>query len=446
MCDSGLQELIINTKDPGCTDFAMNVGALGNASGTQLDGAQNMSFGKSAVDGGYAVDGDAGNEGVGSSYNATPGQDPSDPEVIAALMTRRAVTDPRSPSTMRFNEQVIVAEYSPNHSPKALQTLGTTASTSIGNLGDANATGSTQGDPTSSQGNPSSSQPNSNANIGGDPNSNNSNRNDGNQGGSSTNNDPQGPGPDGNYLDKLMFTYNTTGGPLQHWGIQGTIKVADVVQFTLDASAQNPHQLALNSVRRLVGPDIVDRVMNDVHFRYQHNDRLRVQAIINGMSMFVLTAPNTRIALGNVTMLEDHVRSSEEMCRILVGHLWYAETLSPDQLPLEVPIILHGKRMQTHPCTIAGSFAHVKKVNDANAIVIPYGRDANGVPIADPVVIQPPALPPIPVAPPPVQPPVPGGAPPAAAPVVGNVPDPNAALIQGVLAAIQAMTQMNIDH
>jgi len=88
---------------------------------------------------------------------------------------------------------------------------------------------------------------------------------------------------------------------------------------------------------------------------------------------------------------------------------------------------------------------HVKKVNDANAIVIPHGRDANGVPIANPVVIQPPALPPIPVAPPPVQPPVPGGAPPAAAPVVGNVPDPNAALIQGMSAATQAMTQMNIE-
>jgi len=87
----------------------------------------------------------------------------------------------------------------------------------------------------------------------------------------------------------------------------------------------------------------------------------------------------------------------------------------------------------------------VKKVNDANAIEIPYGRDANGVQITDPVVIQPPALPPIPVAPLPAQPPVPGGAPPAAVPVVGNVPDPNAALLQGVLTATQAMTQMNIE-
>jgi len=274
MYDSGLQELIINTKDPGCADCAMNVGALGNASGTPLDGAQIMSFGESAVNGGYAIDGDTGDKRVGSSYNTTSGQDPSDPEVIAALMTRRAVADPRSPSTIRFNEQVTVAEYSPNHSPNALQTLGAAASTSIGNLGDANVTGSTQGDPTSSQCDPSSSQPDSNANTGGDPNSNNSNGNDGNQGGSSTNNGPQGPGPDGNYLDKLVFTYSTAGGPLQHWGIEGTIKVVDVVQFTPDASAQNPNQLLLNSVRHLVRPDIVDRVTNDVHFRYQRNDRL----------------------------------------------------------------------------------------------------------------------------------------------------------------------------
>jgi len=86
----------------------------------------------------------------------------------------------------------------------------------------------------------------------------------------------------------------------------------------------------------------------------------------------------------------------------------------------------------------------VKKVNDANAIEIPYGRDACGMRITDPVVIQPPILPPILAAPPPVPPTAPGGAPPVVAPVVGNAPDPNAALIQGMLAAIQAMTQMNI--
>jgi len=165
-----------------------------------------------------------------------------------------------------------------------------------------------------------------------------------------------------------------------------------------------------------------------------------VRAIINGMSVFVLTAPNTRVTSDNVTLLEDHVRSSKEMCCILIGHLMYTETLPPDQLPLQVPIVLYGERMQTHPYAITGSFAcHVKKVSDANVVVIPYRRNARGVQITDLVVIQPPALPPIPVAPPPVQPPV-GGAPPAVAPVV----DPNAALLQGVLAAIQAMTQMNI--
>jgi len=169
-----------------------------------------------------------------------------------------------------------VAEYSPDHSPNTLQTIGAAASTSTGNLGGASVTGSAQGNPTLSQGDPSLSQPdgNANANAGGDPNSNNSNGNDGNQGGSSTNNDPPGPGPDENYLDKLVFAYSTMGGPLQNWGIEGTIKVAEVVQFTPDASAQNPNQLALSSVRRLVRPDIVDRVMDNVHFNNQHNDRL----------------------------------------------------------------------------------------------------------------------------------------------------------------------------
>jgi len=80
----------------------------------------------------------------------------------------------------------------------------------------------------------------------------------------------------------------------------------------------------------------------------------------------------------------------------------------------------------------------VKKVDDTNTIKIPCGRDHNGAPITNPVDIQPPILPPIPAAPP-------GGAPPAAGPVVGNGPDPNAALIQCVLTAIQAMTQMNFE-
>jgi len=111
------------------------------------------------------------------------------------------------------------------------------------------------------------------------------------------------------------------------------------------------------------------------------------------MDVFVLTAPNTRITADNVTMLEDHERSSAEMCCILVDHLLCAETLSPDRLPLEVPIILYGERMQTHPFAITGSFAYVKKVDDANAIEIPYGRDARGMWITDPVVIQPPILP-----------------------------------------------------
>jgi len=158
----------------------------------------------------------------------------------------------------------------------------------------------------------------------------------------------------------------------------------------------------------------------------------------------VLTALNTRVTADTVTMLEDHEQSFKEMCCTLVDHLLYAEMLLPDRLPLEVPIMLCGERMQTHPFAITGSFAHVKKVDNANAIEIPYGRDAGGMQITDPVVKQPPILPPIPAAPPPVPPTIPGGAPPVVAPVVGNAPDPNAALLQGVFSAIQAMMQMNI--
>jgi len=153
----------------------------------------------------------------------------------------------------------------------------------------------------------------------------------------------------------------------------------------------------------------------------------------------VLTAPNMPITLDNLTGLEDDVRLSQLLRNAIVGHRMHAETLPPHPLPWEVPVVLHAGRMRTHPYAITGSFGHVKKMYGTNTIVIPHGRDINGVPITDPVVVQPPVPPPIPAVPT-------GGAPPAAGLVARNGPDPNAALIQGVLTAIQAMTQMNLEQ
>jgi len=181
------------------------------------------------------------------------------------------VADPRSPITLtiRFNEQVAVAEYKPNGSPR-----GGVASTSTGNLGEgANS--------------PSSSLPGSDAlrqhaNTGGSPNSNGSpnyndshnsdglNGNNGNQGGTSDGNNPQGPDPSGNDLNKLVFTYSTAGGPLQHWGIEGTIRVAELVQIS---GASIPQ---IRSTRLLIRPEIVERVTDKMHYVYRHNDKNRV--------------------------------------------------------------------------------------------------------------------------------------------------------------------------
>ena len=203
---------------------------------------------------------------------------------------------------------------------------------------------------------------NGNNNVSGNPNSNNSNGNGSNQGGSSVNNGPQGPDPSGGGLHKLVFAYQTMGGPLQNWGIEGAIQVTEVVRFTPDANSPVPNQLALNSVRRLGRPDIVDRVTDHVYFNNQHNDRTRVQAIINGMDVFVLTAPNTPIISDNLTMLEDDERSSEELCNILIGHLLHADSLPPNRLPWEVSIVLYAGRMQTHPYAITGLFAQCRQV------------------------------------------------------------------------------------
>jgi len=116
----------------------------------------------------------------------------------------------------------------------------------------------------------------------------------------------------------------------------------------------------------------------------------------------------------------------------------YAETLPPDPLPLGAPLLFYAERMQTHPHVVTGLFDYVKKVDDANAVVISYGLDANGVRIVDPAVMPPPVI--LPVS---ATSPGPGS---ASSNVLapGTVQDPNVALIQGVLAAIQAMTQVHM--
>jgi len=89
------ENLVIDTKDPGRADFVIIVGALGNASGTLLDGSQNMSFGESAIDRRRSADENNGDDGMAvhsgsessTSYATPSGYDPSYPEVLANLLT-----------------------------------------------------------------------------------------------------------------------------------------------------------------------------------------------------------------------------------------------------------------------------------------------------------------------------------------------------------------------
>jgi len=83
--------------------------------------------------------------------------------------------------------------------------------------------------------------------------------------------------------------------------------------------------------------------------------------------------------------------------------------------------------MHTHPHVIVGSFDYVKKVDEANAVVIPNGVDDRGTQIVDPPVIVLPA-------------------PTSNASGTGTSPDSdsNGVLLQGVLAAMQTMTQVHI--
>jgi len=164
-----------------------------------------------------------------------------------------------------------------------------------------------------------------------------------------------------------------------------------------------------------------------VHFVYQHNTYPRVQTIIDAMSLFVHTTPGTRMASSNATMLGDNVGSTQRMCRILGRHLAFANTLPPDQLPLRAPLLFYSGRMHAHPHAIVGSYDYVKKVDEANVVVIQYGVDEEGVQIVDPPVIVLPASPLNSVG-------------------TGNSPnlDPNGALLQGALAAMRTMTQVHV--
>ena len=73
-------------------------------------------------------------------------------------------------------------------------------------------------------------------------------------------------------------------------------------------------------------------------------------------------------------------------------HLVCADTLAPEDLPLEVPLLFFGQRTHTHSHAVTGSFEYVREINDANAVVIPYGYDPDGVQIVDLVVVPPPVM------------------------------------------------------
>jgi len=142
-------------------------------------------------------------------------------------------------------------------------------------------------------------------------------------------------------------------------------------------------------------PKIIDWVTDNMVFLYQHNDGNRVRLIIDSMPLSVLTVPGTKMVGKNATMLEDTVESTQKMCRTLGRHLAFANTLSPDRLPLRVPLLFHGESIRAHPYHVPGSFDHVKKVVN-NTVAIPYGTDDNGMQLVDPPVMRPPAILPAP--------------------------------------------------
>jgi len=164
-----------------------------------------------------------------------------------------------------------------------------------------------------------------------------------------------------------------------------------------------------------------------------------VRLIVNGMDIFMLQGPGQTKARANLSMLQDDVQSTNEVCGRLATYIRFALTLPDDQLPLELPLLIYGQRMHQHPHGMRGLIEYLQKDDDGGVVVMPYGREPDGTPIVEPPVRPVPIFPPLappPLAPPtqPGQPDVPGGAPQA---------DPNV-LINSVMAALRAMTELNL--
>jgi len=227
-----------------------------------------------------------------TSVKTPPNFDVSDPEVIGNLLSRPPKPINHSPtSTIKFNEQTVVMEY----------TQSGNVSTTIGNLGGTTNKRSSSSLPgsaalhqhtlaggTSNGGNSgSNNDPNSSSSSGGNaspndnPNGNpNGNPNPGNSGGhndggdqgrTSGGIDPRDSGPDPRNLSKIILDFGTRGGPLERWGIQGTIPVGEFFRFT---GVRDPHayEWMLQCKRQLIRPEIIDRVADRMGFLYQHND------------------------------------------------------------------------------------------------------------------------------------------------------------------------------
>jgi len=130
-------------------------------------------------------------------------------------------------------------------------------------------------------------------------------------------------------------------------------------------------------------------------------------------------------------MLRDNAESTQQMCPMLGRHLAFANTLPRDWLPLRVPLQFYSERMHTHPHGIVGSFDFVKKVNEANAVVIAHGVDDRGIQIVEPPAIVMPA-------------PLPAPTSNVAGTGAGAGSVSNGELLQAVLAAMRTMTQVHV--
>ena len=418
------QDLRIETvNEDEAESVPILVGALGNSSGTPLDGTTNLSFGDHEVDD-LQIEGDES------------GDDPNDPDVIGRLLTKPVPTSYRSVTT--------VAVPSPASSVSS-GSFSFGSSKSVSHLDPVPAQSSEQPDNSDTVqhsavdvGGTSSGTQSTAITSGGNPGgtthtSGNAGTSDSNAGPSDVHQTELGrivpffTEPDRDHMALVAFSFHIAGGTMASWGMAGRIRAQHLVRI----GRRTSRGFVVDSLQVVFRAALIDIIASSAHSHYSHQRRLRIRQVLEGLDTFMLRGPTLPADRGNsFTMLENCPESTAEVCEIVAKFITHAMTAPDVQYPILIPVELVGVHVRRHANGIVGSFEYLQCfARDGTTMIVPYGNDANGRPITDPPPIPRVTIPAVP-------------ANPTSATGAAGL-DPTA-MMHSMILAVQAMAQAGI--